>query len=104
MNTLEFLRQLRILDYAVFDLVASILGMWLLSPMLSKLFLKIKVNIPKKSWIIWALPIGIIVHLMVNAMTPMTVRFIDPSGHYILKIIIIFLTVIGFWKVKRVQK
>lgn len=101
MAIIESLRQYRILDYAAFDLILAVAGMALVAPFLSKLFLKLGVKIPKKSWVIWALPIGVIAHLIVGSMTPMTVRFFDPSGHYILKLVIIGLVVAGFYGVKR---
>ena len=104
MNTLEFLRQFRIFDYAAFDLIVSLLGMWLLSYPLSKAFLKIGLIIPKKSWVIWALPIGIIAHLLIGTMTPMTLQFIDPGSNYILKVVIVLLTIFGFQGVRKVKK
>jgi len=101
---IETLRQYRILDYAVFDLLLAFVGMAILSPLLSKLFLKMGINIPKRSWVIWALPIGIVAHLLVGNITLMTGRFIDPSGHYLLKIVIAVLVVAGFYGVKKVKK
>jgi hypothetical protein len=103
MNLIEMLRQFRFLDYAVFDLALSFLGMAILSWWLSRFFQKIKIHIPKRSWVIWTLPIGIITHLLVGADTSLTTRFINPTDHYILKLVIILLTLIGFWGVKRVK-
>ncbi|MFZ2682049.1 MAG: hypothetical protein WAZ14_03085 [Patescibacteria group bacterium] len=103
MSFFEAVRQVRISDYAVFDLAAAILGMALLAWPLSKLFLKLNLFIPVRSWVIWALPIGILAHLIVGTRTPMVTRFLDPNDNYLLKAIILTLTLLGFWGIKRVQ-
>ena len=104
MVPIEFLRQFRIGGYAIFDFLAVFLGMYLLSPLLSKLFLKIRVDIPKHNWLFLALPIGILVHLLIGNITPMTRDFIALDGHYILKIFILGLVVMGLRGVKIVKK
>lgn len=100
MTTLEFLRQFRIGDYAIFDLALAILGMALLAPLLSKLFLKLHIEIPRKNWPILALPLGILAHLLVGNITPMTEDFFNPSGHYFIKLLILTLLVLGVRGVK----
>jgi hypothetical protein len=104
MISIEFLRQFRIGGYAVFDFVVAFGGIYLLSSLLSKVFLKIGVNIPKINWIFLTLPIGITTHLLIGRMTPMTKNFIDLHGHYILKIVILILLVIGLRDIKIVKK
>lgn len=104
MTLLEFLRQFRFGEYAVFDFATSFLGIYLLSPLLSKIFLKFRLDIPKKSWLLLTLPISIIVHLLVGVITPMTRDFIDIDDHYILKIIILILLILGLKGVKIVKK
>ena len=95
MTTLEFLRQFRFNEYAIFDFVAVFLGMYLLSPLLSKIFLKLKIDIPKQNWLFLALPISIFAHLLVGKITPMTRDFVDIHGHYVLKILIFCLLILG---------
>ncbi|MFA6486592.1 MAG: hypothetical protein WCT40_04485 [Candidatus Magasanikbacteria bacterium] len=102
MLTLEWLRQFRLGEYAIFDLVVSFVGITLLSPLLSKLFKKLRLDIPKRSWIIWTLPLSIFVHLIFSKFTPMTKYFFDPSGHYILKILIITMVVGGLIGIKKI--
>lgn len=104
MLSIEFLRQFRFFGYAIFDLVASFLGMGLLAPLLSRLFRKLNVRIPKMSWIYWTLPIGVITHILVGKFTPMTKNFLDLNSNYILKIIIIGSLVLGFKGVKMLKK
>ena len=100
MTTIETLREFRIFDYAIFDFVASFIGVYLLAPILSKLFLKLKVKISRKSWLLLTLPISILTHLLSGNMTLMTENFFDLQGHYILKIIIITLLILGLKDIK----
>ncbi|MBU0546506.1 hypothetical protein KKA13_04625 [Patescibacteria group bacterium] len=77
--------------------------MYLLAPLLSKLFLKLRINIPKRNWLFLTLPIGVVVHLLVGKITPMTKYFLDIHGHYILKIIILGLFFLGLRGIKIVK-
>jgi len=95
MNTIEFFRQYKIFGYAIFDLSVTFLGVYFLSPVLSGLFRKIHIDVPKRNWLFFALPIGIIAHILVGNMTPMTKQFLDPNGYYILKISILGLAILG---------
>jgi hypothetical protein len=104
MIPIEFLRQFRFGGYAIFDFVAVFIGMYLLAPLLSKIFLKLRIEIPKTNWLFLALPIGIMVHLLIGKITPMTRDFINLQDHYILKIFIICLLVLGLRKVKIIKK
>ena len=100
MSNLTYLRHFRFLGFAIFDLTLAFLGMYLLSGFLSKMFLKIGVIVPQRSWVLWALPIGVITHLIFGQMTPMTKNFLDLHNHYLLKIIVLVFLVVGFVGVK----
>lgn len=104
MIPIEFLRQFRFGGYAIFDVAVSFLGIYLLSPLLSKVFLKLKVNIPKENWLFLTLPIGILAHLLFGKITPMTRNFIDPHGYYILKLLILALLIFGLRGIKIIKK
>lgn len=104
MTTLEFLRQFRIGEYAIFDLSLSFLGMWLLSSSLSKLFRKVHLDIPKINWVYLTLPIGILAHIMVGRITPMVKNLVDPQGYYILKLVIVASLALGARNIKRIKK
>jgi len=101
---IEFLRQFRVDGYAIFDFVVSYLGIWLLSPLLSKLSKKIKLDIPKINWLWFTLPISILVHVLVGTFTPLTKNFLDLNGHYGLKIVVIIMIVMGCRGVKIIKK
>jgi len=104
MITIKYLRQFRIGGYAAFDLVVAFLGIYLLSPLLSKLFLRLRVDIPKRSWLFLTLPIGILVHLLTGNMTLMTKDFLDIQSHYVLKILILGLLILGIKGIKITKK
>lgn len=103
MITIEFLRQTRVGGYALFDLAVSFFGMYLLSPLLSKIFLKFKVYIPKLNWLYLTLPIGIIAHILIGRITLMTANFLDLQGHYVLKVVIVILCILGLRGIKIVK-
>jgi len=103
MGPIEFLRQFRLGGYAIFDFTISFLGIYLLAPLLSRLFLLIKLDIPKQNWLFLTLPISILVHLLFQKMTPMTKGFLDLHGHYILKIIILALLILGLRGIKIIK-
>jgi len=103
METINNLRQFRIADYAVFDLAAAFSGMFLLSPLLSRLARKTGLEIPKINWLYLTLPIGIAAHLIIGQATPLTKNFLEPHGYYILKIVMIGLSFLGLRNIKRVS-
>ncbi|EKD80155.1 MAG: hypothetical protein ACD_40C00193G0020 [uncultured bacterium] len=96
MSSIEFLRSFRIGEYAIFDLATSFIGVFILSPLLIRLFRMAHLEIPLTSWLLFTLPIGIGTHILTGNYTPMTKYFLDPSGHYPLKIFIIILFILGF--------
>jgi len=100
MFILEFLRQFRVGEYAIFDFAVVFLGIYLLSKQLSKLFAKIKIDIPRRNWLYLTLPIGILVHILVGNITPMTKDFLNIHDHYILKILIFILLILGLRNIK----
>jgi hypothetical protein len=104
MVPIEFLRQFRIFEYAIFDFAAALLGIFLLSPLLSRLFRKIRIDIPKKNWLFLTIPISIPVHVLVGNLTPMTRDFINLSDNYILKLLIIVLLFFGIKGIKIIKK
>ncbi len=100
---IEFIRQFKIFEYAIFDLTVSYLGIYLLSPLLSKLFRLIRIEIPKINWVILTLPISILVHMMVGNFTPMTNNFLNLNDYYLLKIIILGMLILGIRGIKIIK-
>lgn len=95
MNTIEFLRQFRIGEFTLFDSTFTLILAYLLAPLLTKIAASVRLAISRKSWLLLTLPIGVLVHKIVGADTPMSRYFFDPSGHYFLKTIIFMLAYLG---------
>lgn len=102
MFSIEYLRSFRIGEYAIFDIAVSFLGIYLLSPLLTKLFLKVKLDIPTSSWLYLTLPLSIIVHLLVGNMTKMTANFVNLQGNYLLKLSILTLLFLGLKGIRKI--
>lgn len=104
MVQIEFLRQFRLFEYAIFDFVLVFVVMAALAPLLSKMFKRIAIAIPRKNWLFLALPLGIVTHLLVGKVTPMTRDFLDVNGYYPLKILILVLVILGVRGVKIISR
>lgn len=104
MNTIEFLRQFRLGGYAIFDFAVSFLGIYLLAPLLSKLFRKIRVDVPKKNWLFLTVPISVLTHIAAGNITPLTANTINLHDHYIVKILITILLFFGIKGIKIIDK
>ncbi len=98
--TIEYLRSFRLSGYAIFDLTFAFGGIYLLAPWLSKLFLKIGVIIPRISWILLTLPIGVLTHIIVGTDTLMVRNFLDTQGNFGLKIFVLILTGLGLYRIR----
>lgn len=101
--TIEYLRSFRIFQYAIFDLVVSFLGIFLLSPLLTKLFRFINLEISTSSWLYLTLPMSILIHIAVGNYTKMTQNFLDLNSNYLLKIIILILLFLGTKGIKLIK-
>lgn len=102
-NMLDFLRQFRLGDLALFDFAVAFLGMFLMAPLLSGIFRRMGLEIPKRNWLYLTLPIGLIVHMLIGRITPMTKLFLNPSGHYFLKAVILGLFILGLRGIKKTK-
>lgn len=104
MWTLAYLRHFRIAGYAILDITVAFLGVLLLSSTLTKLCRKIGLEIPSSSWLCFSLPLGVLVHLAVGVMTPMTRNTLNLHGAYGIKIVLIVLTILGILEIKRISR
>ena len=102
--SIAYLRQFKVAGYAAFDFAASFLGMLLLSPLLSGLARRAGWQVPRMNWVYMALPLGIAAHLASGNLTPMTRDFIDPRGHYIVKVLVIGFFILGLRNISRNKK
>lgn len=104
MLSVEYLRSFKIGQYAIFDILVSFLSVYLLAPLLSKLFKYAHLDIPKSTWLYFTLPLSVIFHILVSNFTPLTKYILDINGHYTEKISLIILVVIGIRHIKIIKK
>ena len=103
MNQIDYLRQFRLGNFAVFDFTVSFLGMLALSPLLSYLCKRAGVHVPKRNWVILTLPISVLAHILVGKITPFTKYFLDLSGNYVAKMVIVVCVIFGVAGIRRVK-
>lgn len=104
MDAIIFLRQLRFGGYAIFDLVASLIGMALLAPFLSKLFRKFGIEVPRRNWVLLTLPLALVAHVAVGRYTLMTRDLFDPRSHFFVKFIFVLSLALGLMDIKRAKR
>ena len=100
MDILHFLRQYKIGPFAIFDTVTAYLGIFLIAPLLTKIFSKIHVNISRAGWLWLTLPISVLFHLIFRQNTPFMKMLLNPKSFYIPIIVLIFMTYMGLRKIK----
>lgn len=96
MLNLEYLRSFRIYGIAIFDVAISYLVIYLISPLLIKLFEKIKIKTTKKTWLWLMFPLSLIVHFVIGQETTLLKMFLNPTGFYAIKAVIIFMLIMAF--------
>ena len=95
MNIIAFLRHYRIGQFAIFDIVVSFVGIYLLSPLIIKFFnyFKIKIGVSNLMWL--TIPLSIVFHIIFRTYTPLTKMFLDLHGFYLVKIVILLMAYMG---------
>jgi hypothetical protein len=106
MDVLNILRQYRIGPFTIFDTATAYLGIFLLSPLLSKLFYKLHINISRSGWLWLTLPISVIFHLVFRQNTPLMKILSDPFKFelYLVLVVLFFMTYMGLRKIKTMDR
>ena len=100
MTNIELLRSYRIFDLALFDLILSYAGVYLLAPWLIKLLNKVHIKTTRSWWLWMTLPLSVAIHILVGQETALTKMFLDPNGFILVKILIIAMIYMAFKKSK----
>ena len=103
MFTIEYLRHWRIAGFAIFDFVASYLGMLLLAPFLTKLCKRIGIRVQTKHWLWLTLPLGVFIHLISGAITPLTQEILNLDGDYLIKFVLLFMVYMGLKDIRKIK-
>ncbi len=96
MLNLEYLRSFKIYQIAVFDVVISYLGIYLISPILIKLFNKIGIKTSKKTWMWLMFPLSLLAHFFIGQDTTLLKMFLNPNSFYTVKAVIVFMLIMAF--------
>lgn len=104
MDIIGTLRQFRIGPFTVFDTLLAYVGIYLIAPLLSKLFAKINISISRSSWLWLTLPISVIPHLIFNQNTPFMKMLLNPNGDYIAKIVLLFMLYMGLRNINIIKQ
>ncbi len=95
-NIIAYLRTFRIGPFAIFDFAISYLAVWIFAPFIIKLVSYIGFH-PTRANLMWlVVPASILAHILVGTYTPLTKMFLNPSGDYIVKIIVLLMLYKGF--------
>lgn len=100
MEVIETLRQFRIGSFTVFDTATAYFGIFLIAPVLSRLFSKLNIYIPKSSWLWLTLPISVTFHLFLHIDTPFMQMFLAQNDFYIAKAMIILMIFMGVRRIR----
>lgn len=101
MNFISVLRQFRIGPFTIFDTAIAYVGIFLLAPLLTKLFSKLHLNISRGEWLWLTLPISVIFHFVFRQNTPLMKILLDPSRFYIVAIALLFMTYMGLRNINK---
>lgn len=102
MNYITFLRQFKIGSFAIFDFVTAYLLVFLLSPLLTKLFSIFHISISRNAWLWLTLPISVIFHLIFNQKTPLIKMLLDPK-HFQFYLVIAILLIMTYMGLKNIR-
>ena len=96
------LRSYRIGPFTIFDTVLAYVGVVILSPLLTKLFLVIHLKISLTSWLWLTMPLSVIFHLVFSQNTPLIKMLFNSDKFYIAWAVLLFMTFMGLRGVKRI--
>jgi ABC-type enterochelin transport system permease subunit len=100
MGIINTLREFKIGQFAIFDSVLAYVGIFLLAPLLTKIFYKFHLNITRSAWLWLTLPIAVIFHLVFRQNTPFMKMFLGPNGYLVAKVILLSMLFMGVRNIK----
>lgn len=103
--SLEYLRQFRIGQFAIFDTAISYVGILILSPLLTWFGSLLRMNISLVSWLWFTLPISVLFHIIFRQSTPL-MNILKNPGHvqfYIAIFILLAMTYMGLRNISKMS-
>lgn len=105
MISLEYLRQFKIEQFAIFDTVISYIGVLILSPVLTRLMSILKLKIPTSSWLWFTLPLSVLFHFIFHQSTPL-MKILANYRHfqfYVAITVLFAMIYMGFKKISKIS-
>lgn len=100
MITIETLRSVRIGPFTVFDTATAYIGVFLLAPLLTKLFSRYHSYISRTQWVWLTLPIAVVFHLALSLNTPFVALLFHFPSAFIAIPLLIFMLYMGLKDIK----
>jgi len=94
MDIISTLRQFKIGPFAIFDTVISYLGLFLIAPILTKIFRGVHLEISRASWLWFVLPLSVVFHFFFSQQTPL-IKLLVSSNGYVAIIILLAMVYMG---------
>lgn len=104
MEIIDTLRQLKVGPFAVFDIALAYGGIFLVAPLLSKLFAKFHLDISRSAWLWLTVPIAVLFHAVFKQHTPLMKMLFNPYDFYLVKFIVLLMLGMGLRNVRFVKK
>lgn len=95
-----YLRQFKIGPYAIFDVVVSYIGIYLIAPLLTAVFVKIHLYISRRGWVWLTLPLSVFFHVIFNQQTPFMKALINSDHYFIEAIVLLFMLYMGLKNIR----
>lgn len=93
---IEYLRSFRVGPFAIFDFATSYVAVYLLAPYFSKLLAYAGIHVNREQWLWLTLPVALVFHLIFRPDTPFTKMFVDPTGGYVAKLVILIMLLMAY--------
>lgn len=100
---IDSLRQFKVGPFTVFDIVLAYVGIFLLAPLLSKLFAKINLEISRAAWLWLTLPISVLAHGLFQQNTPLMKMLLNPHDFYLAKVVVVLTLYMGLSKIRLIK-
>lgn len=90
-----WLREYRLGPFSIFDTGGALLGVYVLAPLLSRIFKKFGLKVERIQWLFLTLPFSVVFHIAIGLETPLVKMVIDQSDYVVVKIALIILVLLG---------
>jgi hypothetical protein len=95
-----YLRSFKVGPFAIFDLVVSYVGIYLIAPLLSWVLSLVGLKADRAAWLWLTLPLAILFHLIFNQNTPLSKMVLSPNSGWLAKVVLVVMLVVGISQIR----